>query len=68
MRTSDKQRAAKTPSPFDWRRPAASEGATAGKPARRAAKAAARPLSAQERAAQILAHRWGNPYCRPGAP
>jgi hypothetical protein len=29
-------------------------------------KQAPRARSGQERAAQILAHRWGNPYSRPG--
>ena len=49
-------------SPFNWRLSTAREE-KAGAP-----KAAARPLSARERAQRILAHRWGNPYCKPGLP
>lgn len=53
--------------PFDWRRytaAAASDArdARARKPARGAKK-----LTVQERIARIMAQRWGNPYCKPGA-
>ena len=47
---------------FDW------QSFTAGRasPAIAPQKQAPRARSARERAAQILAHRWGNPYSRPG--
>ena len=62
METSKKQRAKKLVSPFNWRL------FTAGKAEDKPAKAARRPVSALERAERILAHRWGNPYCKPGMP
>jgi hypothetical protein len=48
--------------PFDWRRFTA-KGEAEGRRLTRPAK----KLTAQERIARILAHRWGNPYCKPGA-
>ena len=49
-------------SPFNWRLFTAREEKAA------TPKAAERPLSARARAERILAHRWGNPYCKPGMP
>ena len=50
-----------TISPFDWRLDNARETAPAASP-----KAPGRPMSARERTERILAHRWGNPYSKPG--
>ena len=61
MQTSRSQRAKKLVSPFNWR------VFTAGKAEEKPAKAAPR-LTALERAERILAHRWGNPYSKPGMP
>lgn len=54
-------------SPFDWRLVPAREAEGSGKAVLKSARPG-RPLSARERAERILAHRWGNPYCKPGAP
>ena len=51
-----------TVSPFNWRLYTAREEKA------ETPKVVARPLSARERAERILAHRWGNPYCKPGRP
>ena len=71
MHTSERQAAKKEDiSPFHWRRHRAQAEAgerPASKP-RRARAASAAPQSAEAKAARVLAHRWGNPYSRPGWP
>lgn len=58
--------------PFDWRRYNALESdfsnAAPARRTERPSRSRARPLTARERTEKILAHRWGNPYCKPGAP
>jgi hypothetical protein len=54
--------------PFDWRRYNAIESGAANAEPRKPAAARARPMTARARTERVLAHRWGNPYCKPGAP
>jgi hypothetical protein len=63
------KKSAEIVTPFDWQcynamRAAASSTAKARRPAVRREK---KPLTVRERAEKILAQRWGNPYCKPGA-
>jgi hypothetical protein len=53
--------------PFDWQRftARAAEASTSDKP-RKPARAK-KPVTVRERVERILAHRWGNPYSKPGA-
>ena len=54
--------------PFDWRRytaPAA-EAKRAEAP-RKPVASKAKKLTVKERVERIMAQRWGNPYCKPGA-
>ncbi len=70
MQTSERQSATDPITPFDWQRHRA-QAETAPHPPRRPRRARAastEPQSAETRAARVLAHRWGNPYCRPGWP
>jgi hypothetical protein len=58
MKKADKDVA----TPFDWRRyTAAAEGTQRPAPRRE------KKLTVQERVERIMAQRWGNPYCKPGA-
>lgn len=54
--------------PFDWQNYTAARRpqARANRARPQAARAAA-SLSVEERMRRILAQRWGNPYCKPGA-
>ena len=56
--------------PFEWRRyrTQADAAPASEAKARRASARNTAPQSAEARAARILAHRWGNPYSRPGWP
>jgi len=55
--------------PFDWQRYTATQAAAsaAAQPRRPARRREKKKLTVRERVEQILAHRWGNPYCKPGA-
>jgi hypothetical protein len=63
-----KKAATETVTPFDWKRYTARDagGAAADSP-RKGSAARARKLTVQERVERIMAARWGNPYCKPGA-
>jgi hypothetical protein len=55
--------------PFDWQRyTATTSGASAtARPRKQAARREKKKLTVREQVDRILAHRWGNPYCKPGA-
>ena len=54
--------------PFDWQRYTAAQASDAPQErARKAAPSRAKKLSVRERVERIMAPRWGNPYCKPGA-
>lgn len=55
--------------PFDWQRYTAQQSATgtAARPRKPAARREKKKLTVREQVEKILAHRWGNPYCKPGA-
>jgi hypothetical protein len=54
--------------PFDWQRYTAGRATGAAASDKRSGTREARRLAlpASELAARVLAHRWGNPYSRPG--
>lgn len=52
--------------PFDWKRFTAPAAPNA-EPKRNRPMRPKKPLTVRERVARILAQRWGNPYCKPGA-
>ena len=54
-------------SPFDWQRYTAASEAPAGSEKARKPASRAKPLTVKERVERIMARRWGNPYCKPGA-
>lgn len=70
MQNSERQAATENITPFEWRRYREQADAAPRAAARpRRARAASRaPQSAAAKAARVLAHRWGNPYSRPGWP
>ena len=71
MQNSERQAATDPITPFEWRRYREPSDPAAARPAqrpRRARSASAAPQSAAAKAARVLAHRWGNPYSRPGWP
>ena len=53
--------------PFDWRSSTASKAIGADTPRKPAAGRAKKRLTVKERVERIMAQRWGNPYCKPGA-
>lgn len=53
--------------PFDWRASIASKTVGAEAPRKPAAARAKKRLTVKERVERIMAQRWGNPYCKPGA-
>lgn len=54
--------------PFDWQRyTAPAPTASSAPPRKNLARRQKKPLTVRERVERILAHRWGNPYCKPGA-
>lgn len=54
--------------PFDWQRYTAPASSAPGTPPRKnVARRQKKALTVRERVERILAHRWGNPYCKPGA-
>ena len=55
--------------PFDWQRYNAmrAEASEAARPRKAGARREKKPLTVRERMEKILAQRWGNPYCKPGA-
>ena len=54
--------------PFDWQRYTAlkADAGAAARP-RKASARREKKLTVRERVEKILAQRWGNPYCKPGA-
>jgi hypothetical protein len=52
--------------PFDWRRYTAN-ASEAGDRDRKAPARREKAMTVKERVERIMAHRWGNPYCKPGA-
>jgi hypothetical protein len=63
-----KNQATKIVTPFDWQRFTAVTAQRPSTPARK--PGASRPkkaLTVRERIEKIMAQRWGNPYCKPGA-
>ena len=52
---------------FDWQSFTARPPEDARRASRTAARRAKKKLSVRERVERILAARWGNPYCKPGA-
>lgn len=55
--------------PFDWQRYTAlpPEAGAAARPRKPATRREKKKLTVRERVEKILAQRWGNPYCKPGA-
>lgn len=64
-----KKNSPETVTPFDWQRYTATQAAAsaAAQPRKPAGRREKKKLTVRERVEQILAHRWGNPYCKPGA-
>jgi hypothetical protein len=54
--------------PFDWQRYTAGRATAAGPTDKRSGSrdTRKRAVPASELAARVLAHRWGNPYSKPG--
>ena len=65
---TNKSNAGDVITPFDWQRYTASRAAGASASDKRDStrEARKRALPASELAARVLAHRWGNPYSKPG--
>ena len=63
-----KQKRTEIVTPFDWQNYTAMRaGDRTSGPARSPAPREKQRLTVRERVERILANRWGNPYCRPGA-
>jgi hypothetical protein len=65
---TNKSNASDVITPFDWQRYTTSRaaGAAASDKRNSSRDARKRAVPASELAARVLAHRWGNPYSKPG--
>lgn len=63
-----KNGSSKVVTPFDWQQYTAPAAASTGAKGKRKAtgQREKKKLTVGERVERILAHRWGNPYCKPG--
>jgi hypothetical protein len=65
---TNKSNASDVITPFDWQRYTEGRAGAASPSSQRSSgrDARKRALPASELAARVLAHRWGNPYSKPG--